>query len=130
MSKSVIEHHPTRALERIGITAADQQERNISFHGWRHFLNSLMRFAEVADAKGSVVANQEWMFAPWYGDRPDDKAFLEEDKKRPDAVSATQADAQGPHETIIRAGEERIQPTPLPQGTWATLSETRCRSFW
>ncbi len=26
--------------------------------------------AEVADAKGCVVANQEWMFAPWYGDRP------------------------------------------------------------
>jgi hypothetical protein len=48
------------------------------------------------------------LFAPWYGDRPDDKAFLEEDKKRPDAVSAIQADAQGPHETIIRAGEERI----------------------
>ena len=37
-----------------------------------------------------------------------DKAFLEEDKQRPDAVSATQADAQGPHEAIIRAGEDRI----------------------
>jgi hypothetical protein len=48
------------------------------------------------------------VFAPWYGDRPDDKAFLEEDKKRPDAISATMADAQGPHETILRAGEERI----------------------
>lgn len=64
--------------------------------------------AEVVDTKDRVLFTQQWMFAPWYGDRPDDKVFLEEDKKRPDAVSAVQADAQGPHETIIRAGEERI----------------------
>jgi hypothetical protein len=65
-------------------------------------------WADVVDSKGSVVAKQSWLFAPWYGDRPDDKAFLEEDKKRPDAISAIMADEQGPHETIIRAGEERI----------------------
>ena len=63
---------------------------------------------EVRDAQGKVVAGKEWMFAPWYGSRPDDKAFLEEDKKRPDAKAAMQADAQGPHEPNIRAGEERI----------------------
>jgi hypothetical protein len=48
------------------------------------------------------------MFAPWYGLRPDDRAFLEEDKNRPDRISATQADEQGPHEAPIRAGEERV----------------------
>ncbi len=63
---------------------------------------------KVVDPKQTVVATHEWMFAPWYDDRPDDKSFLEEDKRRPDSVSAIQADAQGPHETIIRAGEERI----------------------
>ena len=63
---------------------------------------------DVQDAKGKKVASREWMFAPWYGIRPDDKAFLEEDKNRPDAISATQADAQGPHETTVRAGEDRI----------------------
>ena len=64
--------------------------------------------AEARDAKGKTAASHEWMFAPWYGDRPDDKAFLEEDKGRPDAVSATQADAQGPHESVVRAGEDRV----------------------
>ncbi|MBI5588964.1 MAG: hypothetical protein HY881_00630 [Deltaproteobacteria bacterium] len=63
---------------------------------------------DVKDKKGKTVAGREWLFAPWYGDRPDDKTFLEEDKNRPDAVSATMADAQGPHETIIRAGEDRV----------------------
>jgi len=60
------------------------------------------------DAKGAVVAKSEWLFAPWYGNRPDDRKFLEEDKTREDAVATTQADAQGPHESSIRAGEERI----------------------
>ena len=65
---------------------------------------------EVSDKKGKKVATKEWMFAPWYGNRPDDRKFLEEDKKRPDAIAASQADAQGLHEEIIRAGEERILP--------------------
>lgn len=64
--------------------------------------------AEVVDSGGQAVASQEWMFAPWYGERPDDRAFLEEDTQRPDAEAARQADAQGPHEAPIRAGEERI----------------------
>lgn len=63
---------------------------------------------EILDGSGNSVAGSEWMFAPWYGDRPDDRAFLEEDKKRPDALPAMQADAQGPHEAPIRAGEERV----------------------
>ena len=48
------------------------------------------------------------MFAPSYGDRPDNRKYLDEDTKRPDALAATQADSQGPHEATIRAGEERI----------------------
>lgn len=64
--------------------------------------------AVVVDSSGKAVASREWVFAPWYGDRPDDRTFLEEDKKRPDAIAAMQADAQGPHEAPIRAGEERV----------------------
>ncbi len=66
--------------------------------------------AEALGRSGKTVATKEWMFAPWYGDRPDDRAYLEEDKKRPDAVAAMQADAQGPHEAPIRAGAERVLP--------------------
>jgi hypothetical protein len=64
--------------------------------------------AVVLDSEGKEVASQAWMFAPWYGERPDDRAFLEEDTQRPDAGAAMQADAQGPHEAPIRAGEERV----------------------
>ncbi len=62
----------------------------------------------IKDKAGQAVESREWMFAPWYGDRPDDRAFLEEDKKRSDAFQAMQADAQGPHEASVRAGEERV----------------------
>jgi nitrate/TMAO reductase-like tetraheme cytochrome c subunit len=76
--------------------------------------------AEAVDEGGKVLSNREWLFAPFYGKRPDDRSFLEEDKKLPDAVSAIQADAQGPHELSIRAGEERILAwTPeLKAGTY------------
>jgi hypothetical protein len=62
---------------------------------------------EVLDKKGASRARKEWMFAPSYGNRPDDKAFLEEDKKLPNGAGAARADAQGPHESSLRAGEER-----------------------
>jgi nitrate/TMAO reductase-like tetraheme cytochrome c subunit len=74
----------------------------------------------VVDRKGKVVATREWMFAPWYGPRPDDRSFLKEDEKRPDRIAASQADEQGPHEAPIRAGEERVltwQP-PLRDGSY------------
>ena len=64
--------------------------------------------AEVIDMKAKIAATREWMFAPWFGNRPDDRAFLEEDAKGPDSIATMQADAQGPHENTIRAGEERV----------------------
>ncbi|MBI4221693.1 MAG: hypothetical protein HY607_03285 [Planctomycetes bacterium] len=63
---------------------------------------------EIIDIKGNILADNEWMFAPWYGDRPDDQAWLEEDEHLPDSEAAIQADFQGPHESPVRAGEERI----------------------
>lgn len=74
----------------------------------------------VVDRKGKILATREWMFAPWYGPRPDDRSFLKEDEKRPDRIAATQADEQGPHEAPIRAGDERIltwQPG-VPDGSY------------
>jgi nitrate/TMAO reductase-like tetraheme cytochrome c subunit len=65
---------------------------------------------EVLDKKGGSKARKEWMFAPSYGDRPDDKAFLEQDKKMPNGEAAARADVQGPHESSLRAGEERVLP--------------------
>ncbi len=62
----------------------------------------------VVDRAGKVVTTREWMFAPWYGARPDDRAFVKADAQLPDRIAATQADEQGPHEAPIRAGEERV----------------------
>lgn len=64
--------------------------------------------ATVVDRTDRVIASKEWMFAPSMLDRPDDKRFVEEDLKGNDPVATSQADAQGPHEAIIRAGERRV----------------------
>lgn len=100
------------------VVQPEDAKTNLSFHviniGAGHSVptgsnrRAIYLQAEVRDASGKVIADKEWMFAPSYGNRPDDRAFLEEDKKRPDAAAAMQADAQGPHEATIRAGEERV----------------------
>jgi len=113
-------HSPQRISSALSLVIVSEKESTsaLNFHiiniGAGHSVptgsnrRGMYLRADVLDDKNQVVAKQEWLFAPWYGDRPDDKSFLEEDKKRPDAVSASMADAQGPHETIIRPGEERI----------------------
>ncbi len=108
----------TRSALSLVIVQADEDKPVFAFHviniGAGHSVptgsnrRSVYLKADAVDGNGKVLANREWMFAPWYGERPDDKAFLEEDKKRHDAVAAMQADAQGPHESPVRAGEERV----------------------
>lgn len=40
-----------RALERIGIGEKERKQRNLSMHGWRHFLNTTLLMANIPDAK-------------------------------------------------------------------------------
>ncbi len=113
-------HSYQRLQSSLNLVAVqtDEDKANLTFHviniGAGHSVptgsnrRGIYLIAEVVDNKGAAVTGNEWMFAPWYGPRPDDKSFLEEDKKRPDATAAMQADAQGPHEAPVRAGEERI----------------------
>ncbi len=113
-------HSAQRIASALNITIVqpDEGKPNVEFHiiniNAGHSVptgsnrRGIYLIVDALDVKGRTLATREWLFAPWYGLRPDDKAFLEEDKKRSDAVAALQADAQGPHETTIRAGEERI----------------------
>ena len=44
-----------RALGRIGISHEEKMKRNLSFHAWRHFFNTLLRMSNVADSKVQKV---------------------------------------------------------------------------
>ena len=44
-----------RALKNIGISYEEKRERNLTFHSWRHFLNTLLRMSNVADSKVQAV---------------------------------------------------------------------------
>ena len=44
-----------RALECIGISRAEKKKRKLTFHSWRHFLNTLLRMSDVADSKVQSV---------------------------------------------------------------------------
>lgn len=102
----------------LAIALSDEDQAKVAFHvtnvGAGHSVptgsnrRAVYLTAEVVDQNRKVVASKEWMFAPWFASRPDDRAFLDDDRNGPEPIAATQADAQGPHETIIRAGEDRV----------------------
>jgi len=50
-----------KALTSIGINRAEQLERKLSFHAWRHFLNTLLRMSNVADSKVQSVTGHRSM---------------------------------------------------------------------
>jgi integrase len=47
------------ALKNIGIDEEERKKRNISFHGWRHFLNTMLRAANVSDSKVKSVTGHK-----------------------------------------------------------------------
>jgi integrase len=44
-----------KALERIGIDGTERKKRNLTFHAWRHFFNTLLRMKNITDAKVQSV---------------------------------------------------------------------------
>ena len=45
----------SKALVKIGISEAEQKRRILGFHSWRHFFNTTLRMANVADSKVMAV---------------------------------------------------------------------------
>ena len=49
------------ALKNIGISHEERLKRNLSFHAWRHFFNTLLRMSNVADSKVQSVTGHRSM---------------------------------------------------------------------
>ncbi len=113
-------HSPQRVRTALSVTIvqAEAEQAKLDLHvinvGAGHSVptgsnrRAVYLRAEVLGGDEKVVATEIWMFAPSFQNRPDDRKYLEEDKTAVDPLATAQADAQGPHETPIRAGEERI----------------------
>jgi integrase len=43
------------AMAKVGITREERHRRNVSFHSWRHWYNTLLRAKGIADAKVQEV---------------------------------------------------------------------------
>jgi len=56
-----IRDHFQRALIRIGISDEERKNRNLTFHSWRHFLNTLLRMSDVSDSKVQSVTGHRSM---------------------------------------------------------------------
>jgi len=66
-----------RALERIGISHEERLKRNLSFHAWRHFFNTLLRMSNVADSKVQSVTGHRSMSMTEHYTHFDTRKFTE-----------------------------------------------------
>jgi integrase len=55
----MIERQLNKALERTGIDDATRKKRNLTFHAWRHFFNTFLRMANIADSKVQSVTGHK-----------------------------------------------------------------------
>jgi integrase len=51
----------SKALNRIGIEHDEKRKQNLSFHSWRHFLNTLLRMSGIADCKAQRITGHRTM---------------------------------------------------------------------
>jgi integrase len=56
-----IARHYVLALKRIGINHEEKMKRQLSFHSWRHFFNTMLRLSDVADSKVQSVTGHRSM---------------------------------------------------------------------
>jgi integrase len=55
LSMDSIHAHFNSALKNIGIDGGERKARNLSFHAWRHFFNTVLRMNNVSDSKVQSV---------------------------------------------------------------------------
>ena len=55
MGERAIERGLYAALRTIGITETERRRRHLSFHSWRHFLNTALRSCGLADSKLRLI---------------------------------------------------------------------------
>jgi integrase len=98
-----------KALERIGINEAERKERNLTFHSWRHFLNTTLLMANVTDTKvmeitGHVTERMKQRYTHF-----DTNKFNEVRSVQDKLVSAEEAGS-------VTAGEERGCESVVQEG--------------
>lgn len=81
----------------IAISQPDEKKSNLALHiiniGAGHSVptgsnrRAVYLNTEILNKDGKQIEQKEWLFAPWYGPRPDDRKYLEEDKSRPDSIA-------------------------------------------
>ena len=54
-----IEDHLYHAMQNVGITSEERGKRNISFHSWRHWCNTILRLRGVDDRKVRMVTGHK-----------------------------------------------------------------------
>jgi len=88
-----------KALERIGISREERLKRNLTFHAWRHFFNTLLRMSNVADSKVKSVTGHKTISMTEHYTHFDTRQFTE--------VRDVQDELLGCKETTVAQSEKK-----------------------
>jgi integrase len=106
------------ALRNIGIDEAERKQRNISFHGWRHFFNTMLRMANVADSKVKSVTGHKTQGMTEHYTHYDSAQFTEvrqvQEELLPLAPAAKRPTRKAPTKNATRAASDRRGSKAVP----------------
>jgi integrase len=77
ISRTIVYSGFKAALERIGIHKAEREERGLTVHCWRHFLNTTLRMWNIADSKVQSVTGHRTAAMTEHYTHFDTKAFTD-----------------------------------------------------
>jgi integrase len=102
----LIERQLNKALERIGIDDATRKKRNLTFHAWRHFFNTFLRMANIADSKVQSVTGHKTLKMTEHYTHFDTRQFTEVREVQAKLLTA------GETGTKKKAAKEKTETAP------------------
>jgi len=99
------------ALGRIGINRAEERKRKLSFHAWRHFLNTLLRMSNVADSKVQSVTGHRTMKMTEHYTHFDTRQFTEIRDVQAELLASPKIDKPVKKETLKKIANKTAKKT-------------------
>jgi integrase len=114
----LIERQLNKALERIGIDDTERRKRNLTFHAWRHFFNTFLRMANIADSKVQSVTGHRSLKMTEHYTHFDTRQFTEVREVQTALLAAGETEPEGKAAKIknktakaVKAGRGRKKTT-------------------
>jgi integrase len=115
----MIERQLNKALERVGINDTTRKKRNLTFHAWRHFFNTFLRMANIADSKVQSVTGHKSLKMTDHYTHFDTRQFTEVREVQTTLLTAGEAEPEkkATKTKSLQAAKAKAKPETAPAVT-------------